>query len=373
MGSGQITRGTGGSDYGHDHGRDGHSHGLFHRHDHGEGGHDHSHGVVDPSIATSERGLWAVKWSGILLLTMSFIELGVVAASRSTALLADMIHNFGDFATVIPLWIAFALMRRTPDRKFSFGYGRVEDLAGVIVVAVLFMNALIAGYETVTRIFHPVPISHLGIVAIASLISFAGNESIAILRIKVGKEIGSAALIADGHHARVDGWTALAVLVGALGVYLGYPIADPIAGLFITVAIFGIVWTSARTIFTRILDGVEPATLDELRTSAMQVSGVKEITDLRARWMGHQLYAEASVVVASSLSVGEAHVIAAAVEHQLVHHVAHVRGVVIHVCPDDHSGAEFHAVNADCGDCGDCDSAEPALASGTSGSQPASR
>lgn len=328
-----------------------HSHGLFHRHDHSGGEHAHSHGVVDPSIAASERGLWAVKWSGVLLLTVSFIELAVVAMSRSTALLADMIHNFGDFATVIPLWIAFALMRRAPGRKFSFGYGRVEDLAGVLVVAVLFTNALIAGYEAISRIFHPLPITHLGVVAIASLVSFAGNETVAILRIKVGKEIGSAALIADGHHARVDGWTALAVLVGALGVYLGYPLADPIIGLLITVAIFGIVWTSARTIFTRILDGVEPETLDQLRASALEVSGVEDVTDLRARWMGHQLYAEASVVVASTLSVGEAHVIAAAVEHQLVHHVAHVHGVVIHVCPADNAGAEFHAVNADCDNC----------------------
>ncbi len=349
MGSSQHRQGAGDDGHGDSHAS--HSHGLFHRHDHSAGGHDHSHGVVDPSIATSERGLWAVKWSGILLLIMSFVELVVVAISHSTALLADMIHNFGDFATVIPLWIAFALMRRAPDRKFSFGYGRVEDLAGVVVVAVLFTNALIAGYEAISRMFHPVPVTHLGIVAFASFVSFAGNETVAILRIKVGKEIGSAALIADGHHARVDGWTALAVMIGALGVYLGFPLADPIAGVVITIAIFGIVWTSARTIFTRILDGVEPATLDQLRGSALEVAGVEDVTDLRARWMGHQLYAEASIVVASTLSVGEAHVIASAVEHQLVHHVAHVRGVMIHVCPADNAGAEFHAVDLDCGDC----------------------
>ena len=369
MGSSRQGQGTSGDGHGDGHGDShaSHSHGLFHRHDHSAGGsggsHDHSHGVVDPSIATSERGLWAVKWSGILLLIMSLVELVVVAMSHSTALLADMIHNFGDFATVIPLWIAFALMRRAPDRKFSFGYGRVEDLAGVMVVAVLFTNALIAGYEAISRMFHPVPITHLGVVAFASLVSFAGNETVAVLRIRVGREIGSAALIADGHHARVDGWTALAVMAGAFGVYLGFPLADPIAGVVITIAIFGIVWTSARTIFTRILDGVEPATLDQLRESALEVGGVQNVTDLRARWMGHQLYAEASIVVASTLSVGEAHVIASAVEHQLVHHVAHVRGVVIHVCPADNAGAEFHAVDPDCGDCDPVDAnAGPAAA-----------
>lgn len=330
-----------------------HSHSHSHAGDDHGHGHDHSHGVVDPSIATSERGLWAVKWSGILLLIISFVELAVVAMSRSTALLADMIHNFGDFATVIPLWIAFALMKRKPGREFSFGYGRVEDLAGVLIVAVLFTNALIAGYEAISRMFHPQTITHLGVVAIASLVSFAGNETVAILRIKVGREIGSAALIADGHHARMDGWTALTVLAGALGVYYGFPLADPIAGFVITVAIFGIVWTSAKTIFTRILDGVEPETLDQLRATAMEVNGVQDITDLRARWMGHHLYAEASIVVASELSVGEAHVIASAVEHQLVRHVPHVSDAVIHVCPADNAGAEFHAVDPECGDCDD--------------------
>jgi cation diffusion facilitator family transporter len=333
----------------------GHTHGHGHAHGDHDHSHDHSHGIVDPSIASSERGLWAVKWSGILLLAISIVELAVVAMSSSTALLADMIHNFGDFATVIPLWIAFALMRREPGRRFSFGYGRVEDLAGVLVVAVLFMNALFAGYETISRMVNPQPVGHLAIVAIASIVSFAGNETVAIIRIKVGREIASAALIADGHHARVDGWTALAVLVGALGVYLGFPIADPIAGVVITIAIFGIVWTSAKTIFTRILDGVDPETLDQLRAAALEVNGVRDITDLRARWMGHQLYAEASVVVAPSLSVGEAHTIAAAVEHQLVHHVPHVSDAVIHVCPAGNVGAEFHGVDPECGDCEETD------------------
>lgn len=345
----------------HDHSSTGHSyrHGDGHNHRHGD--HDHSHGIVDPSIASSERGLWAVKWSGILLLAISLVELAVVAMSRSTALLADMIHNFGDFATVIPLWVAFALMRREPGRRFSFGYGRVEDLAGVLVVAVLFMNALFAGYETISRIVNPQPMGHIAVVAIASLVSFAGNEAVAVLRIKVGREIGSAALIADGHHARTDGWTALAVLAGAIGVYLGFPIADPIAGIVITIAIFGIVWTSAKTIFTRILDGVDPETLDQLRTAGLEVNGVKAITDLRARWMGHQLYAEASIVVASSLSVGEAHTIAAAVEHQLVRHVAHVSAAVIHVCPDGNAGAEFHAVDPACDDCDTTDRESAAI------------
>ncbi|HXC24787.1 MAG TPA: cation diffusion facilitator family transporter, partial [Gemmatimonadaceae bacterium] len=165
------------------------------------------------------------------------------------------------------------------------------------------------------------------------------------------REIGSAALIADGQHARVDGWTALAVLVGAVGVWLGFPLADPIMGLVITVAILGVVWSSAKTIFTRILDGVEPSVIDDLRRAALEVSGVRDVADVRARWIGHRLYAEANVIVAAELTVGEGHTIAAAVEHQLIRHVPHVQDALIHVCPADNAGAEYHAVNADCVAC----------------------
>jgi cation diffusion facilitator family transporter len=328
-----------------------HEHGHGDEADHGHDHAGHSHGVVDPSITTSERGLWAVKWSGIILIGIALLELVVVTLSHSTALLADMIHNFGDAATVIPLWIAFALMRRAPRQRFPFGYGRVEDLAGVLIVAVLIANALFAGYEAVTRIIRPEPITHLWIVAAMSLISFVGNEGIAILRIKVGREIGSAALIADGRHARVDGWTALAVLLGAIGVWFGFPLADPIMGLVITAAILGVVWASAKTIFTRILDGVEPGVIDDLRHAALDVSGVQDVTDVRARWIGHRLYAEANVIVSQELTVGDGHKIAAAVQHQLIRHVPHVETALIHICPDDSTGAEHHAVDAECTEC----------------------
>jgi len=337
---------------GHEHTRGrAHNDAHDHAHDDDHGDHTHSHGVVDPSVATSERGLWAVKWSGILLLIVSLVELVVVVLSHSTALLADMIHNFGDAATVIPLWVAFAVARRRPARGYPFGYGRVEDLAGVVVVVVLVANAIVAGYQAVARLVHPEPVTHLWIVAATALVSFAGNEAVAMLRIRVGREIGSAALVADGHHARVDGWTALAVLAGAVGVYLGFPIADPIVGVIITLAILGVAWSSARTIFTRILDGVEPALLDTLRQTACGVAGVEAVTDVRARWIGHRIYAEANVVVAPALTVGEGHQIAAAVEHQLVRHVPHVESAVIHICPAGGASAEHHGVDSDCTVC----------------------
>lgn len=331
------------------HAHDGHD--LAHDHAHGHDHHGHSHGVVDPSIATSERGLWVTKWSALILVAIGLVELVVFAASRSTALLADTIHNFGDAATVIPLWIAFALARRAPREGFSFGYGRAEDLAGVAVVIALFANGVLAGYESLSRLFHPEPVSYLGAVAAMSIVGFLGNEGVAVMRIRVGREIGSAALVADGHHARVDGWTSLAVLGGALGVKLGYPAADPIIGLLITVAIFGVVWSAAKTVFTRVLDGVDPETITELRDAALEVEGVHGVSGVRARWVGHRLHAEANVVVAAELSVQQGHAIATAVQHRLLQHVPHVTAAQIHVCPDGHAAAEHHGVDADCRDC----------------------
>src|SRR5215217_9586964 len=197
-----------------------------HQHDHGE--HGHAHGAVDPSIATSERGIWAVKWSFVGLFTTALVQLIVVLLSGSVGLLSDTIHNFGDAATAVPLWLAFALFRLGTSRRFPFGYGRFEDLAGVLVVLIILFSALVAGYQAIERLLNPQPIGLLWAVVAASVVGFIGNESVAVFRIRVGREIGSAALVADGYHARTDGWTSLAVLFGAVGVWLGYPLADPI-------------------------------------------------------------------------------------------------------------------------------------------------
>src|SRR5262249_29418587 len=183
------------------------------------------------SIATTDEGLWALKWSFAVLMATALLQAAVVFVSGSVGLLADTIHNFGDAATAIPLGIAFLFARKRPSKRFTFGYGRVEDLAGVAIVFTILFSAFVAGYESFDRFFHPQDISHLWSVAIASLVGFVGNEAVASFRIRVGRRIGSAALIADGQHARVDGWTSLAVLVGVLGVWFGYPLADPIIGL----------------------------------------------------------------------------------------------------------------------------------------------
>lgn len=302
----------------------------------------HIHGVADPSIAASESGIWAVKWSFVGLFVTAILQAVVVVLSGSVALLSDTIHNFGDAATAVPLGVAFALSRLSPSRRFPFGYGRVEDLAGVIVVLIILFSAVVSGYEAINRIFEPQPVGLLWAVAVASVIGFVGNEAVAVFRIRVGRRIGSAALVADGYHARTDGWTSLAVLVGAIGVWLGFPLADPIAGLIITAAILGIVWQSGKAVFTRLLDGVDPHVIEDIRHAAAHAPGVEEVTEVRARWLGHRLHAEINVSVAPDLSVSEGHDIAREVNHRLTRELGFLDNAVIHVDPRQESGERHH-------------------------------
>jgi cation diffusion facilitator family transporter len=276
----------------------------------------------------------------------ALLQLVVVLMSGSVALLSDTIHNFGDAATAIPLWIAFALTRLGASRRFTFGYGRVEDLAGVVIVLIILFSAVVAGYQAVERLINPQPVGFLWAVAAASLVGFMGNEAVAVFRIRVGREIGSAALVADGYHARTDGWTSLAVLLGAVGVWLGYPLADPIVGLLIAAAILVIVWQSGKAVFTRLLDGVEPEAIEEIRHTASRVPGVEDVSEVRARWLGHRLHAEVNVAVDPDLSVSEGHAIARELNHQLLHHLSYLSGAVIHVDPVQEAGEEHHRVDA---------------------------
>jgi cation diffusion facilitator family transporter len=305
-------------------------------------GHGHSHAGIDPSIASSNRGIWAVKWSFGGLFITAIIQLAVVIFSNSISLLADTIHNFGDAATAIPLAFAFVFAKRKPNPRFTYGYGRVEDFAGILVVFTILTSAVVAAYEAIHRLIHPEEVGHLGAVAIAAVIGFLGNEGVAIFRIRVGKEIGSAALIADGYHARTDGWTSLAVLIGALGVWLGFPLADPIIGILITAAILVIVWRSAKEVISRALDGVDPDVLSKVQHAAAHVSGVREVKEVRARWLGHQLLAEVNIAVDAALTVEQGHQIATDVHGQLTAHLPFLARAVVHVDPVGASGEEHH-------------------------------
>ena len=297
-------------------------------HDHNSGDHGHTHGVIDASITTTSRGIWAIKWSFIILAITSALQLVVVYLSSSVALLADTIHNIADATTAIPLWIAFMLVRRAPTKVFNYGLGRVEDLAGMLIVLIILFSAVFAGYEAINRLIHPQAITYLGWVAAAGVIGFLGNEIVAVFRIKVGREIQSAALIADGYHARTDGLTSLAVVVGALGVWLGYPLADPIIGLLITITILGIVWQSAKSVLVRALDGVEPAIVDEIQHAAEHVKGIK-IVNAKARWLGHRLHTDIAIGVDDKLPVSAGVKLAEQLRSELLGHISALRTATI--------------------------------------------
>src|SRR6266568_2470521 len=318
--------------------------GHSHYHSDPDHSHDHTHGTIDPVLLTTERGIWAVKWSLVGLAATAILQIIVVVFSGSVALLADTIHNVADAATAIPLWIAFSLARRQPSRRFTYGYGRVEDLAGVVIVLTILFSAVVAGYESINRFLHPQAVKYLWAVAVASIIGFAGNELVAIFRIRVGKQINSAALVADGYHSRVDGLTSLGVLFSAVGVWLGYPLADPIIGLLITLAILPIVWESGKAVFTRLLDGVDPEVIDEITHAIKHAQGVREVTEARLRWSGHRLLAEINLAVNPKLSVAEGHAIAVEARHQLLHSLPYLSNVIVHVDPEDLSGEKHHSI-----------------------------
>ena len=334
----------------HDHNHD-QAHGHRHSHD-ARGGRfgaalrevfaPHSHDAsdsIDGALESSAAGIRAVKISLLALGATAVAQLLIVAVSGSVALLADTIHNFSDALTAVPLWIAFVLGRRAATRRYTYGFGRAEDLAGLFVVAMIAMSAAIAGIESVRRLINPIEIEHVGWVAAAGLIGFIGNELVALYRIRVGRRIGSAALVADGLHARTDGFTSLAVLLGAGGVALGFPLADPVIGIVITIAILAVLRTAARDVFRRLMDGVDPELVDTAETALAAEPGVRGVRSVKMRWIGHRLHADAELDIDPATSLPDAHRIAHEAEHTLTHAVPKLSTALVHAYPA-HSAAD---------------------------------
>lgn len=302
----------------------------------------HSHDAadsVDDTLESTAAGIRTVKISLLVLGLTALIQIVIVVMSGSVALAADTIHNFADALTAVPLWIAFALGAKPATRRYTYGFGRVEDLAGSFVVAMITMSAIIAGYEAIARLIHPQQIEHVGWVALAGLVGFIGNEWVALYRIRVGHRIGSAALIADGLHARTDGFTSLAVLCSAGGVALGFPLADPIVGLLITAAILAVLRTAARDVFRRLLDGVDPAMVDAAEQALAARPGVQAVRSVRMLWIGHRLHADAELDVDPALDLAQAHRIAHDAEHELTHTVPKLTTALIHAYPAEHGSS----------------------------------
>jgi cation diffusion facilitator family transporter len=306
----------------------------------------HSHDApdsVDSALEASADGIRAVKISLVALLSTSVAQAVVVVLTGSVALLADTIHNFSDALTAVPLWIAFVLGRRVASRRYTYGYGRAEDLAGVFIVVMIALSSIVAGYESILRLLNPLPVTNIAVLIAAGLIGFAGNELVAIYRIRVGRRIGSAALVADGLHARTDGFTSLAVVIGALGVLAGFPLADPIIGLLITVAILFVLKGAAVDIFRRLMDAVDPTLVDTAEASLRAVPGVLDVEELRLRWIGHRVRAETGITVDPNLGIVAAHDVATAAKHTLLHEVPKLVAATVHVSPRDTTGHDHHA------------------------------
>jgi cation diffusion facilitator family transporter len=340
----------------HDHDEpheDGHDHGHEHAHQPGPlqriaevfVGHSHDPGdSIDDALTSDRRGIRALKLSLLALGITAVAQLAVVLVSGSVALLADTIHNFSDALTAIPLWIAFAIGSRAATRRYTFGYRRAEDLAGMFVLLMIAASAILAAYESISRLINPQPITNIPIVIAAGLIGFAGNELVALYRIRVGRSIGSAALVADGYHARTDGLTSLAVVAGALGVAAGYPLADPVVGLLITAVILVVLKQATGQMLGRLMDAVEPELVEQVETIAASVPEVQSVDRLRVRWLGHTLEASMAITVDCDMTVTEGHRVSEEVRHRLLHEVRRLDTAVIHVNPCGHSGEDAHAL-----------------------------
>jgi cation diffusion facilitator family transporter len=333
----------------HDHGqgrRQGHSHGRG-RHNlvaHLFGAHSHEPGDrIDSHLEASSEGLRAVAISLGGLGATAVLQVVVVAVSGSVALLADTIHNFSDALTAIPLGLAFVLSRRRPTRRYTYGYGRAEDLAGIFIVAMIALSAGVAAWQAIGRLLDPQDIHQAGWVAVAGLIGFAGNEAVAVHRIRVGRRIGSASLVADGHHARTDGLTSLAVLGAAVGSMAGWRLADPIIGLAISLAIVSVLRVAARDIYGRLMDAVDPGLVDQVDAQLAAAPGVRGVERVRVRWIGHQLHVDADVTLDAYIGLTEAHQVLEETRHRLLHDIPRLADALLHASPTSDHG-DPHAI-----------------------------
>lgn len=344
----------------HDQGHDGHSH----EHDHDDHGHDHREGsgiwgvlagalhlpgyshtheqtAANDALFSSDLAVRTVRWAFVFLAATTLIQFVIYLSSGSVALLADTVHNLGDALNSLPLWIAFALIRRSANRRYTYGYGRAEDLAGVLIVASIVFSAGYIVWESVQKLINPQPLTHLGWVAAAALVGFVGNEAVALVQIRVGRQIGSEAMTADGQHARIDGLTSLAVLVAVAGTWLGFPIVDPIVGLLIGIVIVFITRDAAVAMWHRLMDAVDPAVVEK----AVQVLGsheeVRQVVRIQMRWVGHQLHASATLALDENLDLSASERITDHIRHHLLHEIPHLYDGLISVVPWRGVGAVY--------------------------------
>jgi len=326
----------------HEHNEHDHDQGHNHdEHEHGQKGHGHEHGKVDADLYGNRAGLRAVQISTAGMLLVSVIQFAIAWVGGSAGLFADALHNFGDVFTTIALWIAFVISNRAANQRYTYGYYRSEDLAGIFIVLVIIASATVSAVESIQKLKSGNVPTQIYLSMAAALVGVAGNELLAQYKISVGKRINSVSLIADGHHSRIDGLTSLAAFIGLVGVLLGFPKADPIAGIVITIVIVAVVFSTSRSVLQRLLDAVDPHIVPSIITLASSVPGVEQVTDVRARWVGHTLHVVMNIEVNAELTLSKAHGIAEEVRHRLFHDIKGLSEVLIHTDPSSASG-DYH-------------------------------
>ena len=330
---------AGHGDHGHDHDEQKHDHG------HGAHGHGHDHGRVDADLYGNKAGLRAVQISTAGMFLVAAIQFAIAGIGGSAGLFADALHNLGDVLTTVALWIAFVLSNRAANHRYTYGYYRSEDLAGIFIVLVIIASAVAAAVESIQKLTSGAGPTQIYLSMAAALIGVAGNEILAQYKIRVGKRINSVPLIADGQHSRIDGLTSLAAFVGLVGVALGFPISDPIAGLVITVVILTVVYSTARSVLQRLLYAVDPHLIPSILTTVSEVPGVEAVTEPRARWVGHTLHVSLNIEVDPELTITNAHAIAEEVRHRLFHEIDGISEAIIHTDPASHH-EDFHQLMA---------------------------
>jgi cation diffusion facilitator family transporter len=325
------------SSHTHDHDEHDHEHGSE-----GHGGHGHEHGKVNADLYGNQAGLRAVQISTAGMLLVSIIQFAIAIIGGSAGLFADALHNAGDVLTTVALWIAFVVSQRAANQRYTYGYYRTEDLAGIFIVLVIIASAVASAIESIQKLTSGVPPTQIYLSMAAALVGVAGNELLAQYKISVGKRINSVPLVADGQHSRIDGLTSLAAFIGLIGVKLGFPITDPIAGLVITVVILTVVYSTALSVIRRLLDAVDPHIVPSIFGVASEVPGVEAVNDIRARWVGHTLHVTMNIEVDAQLTLTKAHDIAEEVRHRLFHRIKGISEAIIHTDPHSHGGEDHH-------------------------------
>ena len=329
-----------------------HSHGHSHEHDHHHHHqsnnilvkiatvlhlpgftHDHSHTDLAGDSAFLDNQL-AIRTVWIALVALGLttaLQIVIYTASGSVALLADTVHNLGDALNSVPLLIAFYFARRVANRRYTYGYGRLEDIAGIFIVISIGFSAAYILVESIQRLFNPRELENLEWIALASLVGFVGNELVALMQIRVGRRIGSDAMIADGQHARVDGLTSLAVLIAVLGTLIGLPILDPIVGIVIAFAIVGITWNAIKAVWYRLMDAVDPHLVEHVEAHVRGIEGVDEIEMLRLRWVGHRMYGVLKLRLSPGTTMEQSQAIVAAAQHEAGHVIPQLDELTVQV------------------------------------------